>query len=63
MHLSGGFVRVQKTYNYHGMDGEARPNDICAGGMQHPAHVRPWFLLEGPQQQSCKLYMTGLCFS
>ena len=35
------------------MDGEACPDDICVGGMQHPAHVHPWILLEGPQQQPC----------
>jgi hypothetical protein len=48
MDLSGGFVRVQKTYHSHGVDGEARPDDICPGGMQHLAHVHPWLLLEGP---------------
>ena len=54
MDFSGGSVRVQKTYHSHGVDGEARPDDICPGGMQHPAHVHPWLLLEGPQQQPCK---------
>ena len=54
MDFSGGFVRVQNTYHSRGVDGEARPDDICPGGMQHPAHVHPWLLLEGPQQQPCK---------
>lgn len=54
MGLSGGSVRVQKTYHRHGVDGEARPDDIRAGGVQHPSHVHPWLLLEGPQQQPCK---------
>ena len=54
MDLSGGFVRVQNTYHSRGVDGEARPDDICPGGMQHPAHVHPWLPLEGPQQQPCK---------
>lgn len=54
MDLSGGFVRVQKTYHCYGVDGKARPDGICAGGMQHTSHVHPWLLLEGPQQQPCK---------
>ena len=44
------------------MDGEACPDDICVGGMQHPAHVHPWILLEGPQQQPCKSHIIALHF-
>jgi hypothetical protein len=44
------------------VDGEACPDDICVGGMQHPAHVHSWLLLEGPQQQPCKSHIIALHF-
>jgi hypothetical protein len=55
--VSGGCAWLQDTYHSHGVDGEARADDICSGSMQYPAYVHPRFLLEGPQEQPCKLHM------
>jgi hypothetical protein len=58
---SGGHVWVQETHHLHGVAWEARPDDICAGGLQRLAHVYTWLLLERAQEQPCK-FETMSCF-
>jgi hypothetical protein len=51
---AGRHLRVSAADRRHGMDGDARADDIRPDRLQHLAHIHPRLLLEGAPKQPCE---------
>uniref|UniRef100_A0A804UME9 Heparan-alpha-glucosaminide N-acetyltransferase catalytic domain-containing protein n=1 Tax=Zea mays TaxID=4577 RepID=A0A804UME9_MAIZE len=53
---AGRHLRVPAADRRHGMDGDARADDIRPDRLQRPAHIHPRLLLEGAQEQPAEVH-------